>query len=78
MIPRRLAGDGWRDHAQNLALLCDAHHGRKTHLAEAALFRGDPYIWFRHLDSLRATGPVPAANQIGEAFKRLNELLEKP
>lgn len=66
VVPRRLcAPDDGADAMDNLALLCARHHWRKTHGVEPALYRGDPWPFFRFLDALRRTGPVPGPGAVG-------------
>lgn len=75
IIPRRVADAAWRDEPWNLVLLDAGHHAEFTHGPEAALFRGDPYEWFKWLAVFRQSGPAPAADHIGTALERLRELL---
>jgi len=75
IIPRRLAEDSWRDAEENLGLTCINCHAIKSHLVEADLFRGDPYKFWRYLEGLRLSGPVPGPAQLSEAFRRLRGLL---
>lgn len=75
IIPRRLAEESSRDAEENLALTCPNCHAVKSHLVEADLFRGDPYRFWRYLEGLRLTGPIPGPEHLSEAFRRLRGLL---
>ena len=77
ILPRRLFSKGQGDFPENLALLCsESCHARvKTQVVEPALYRADYLTFHGFLETLRKSGPVPRADQIGTALGRLRELL---
>lgn len=77
ILPRRLLPPPGGNALENLALLCDPHHARKTSRVEARLFQGHWYELARWITILRLTGPVPSPDMVGRALKRLNDLLQE-
>jgi hypothetical protein len=47
----------------------------KTQIVEPALYRADYLTFHGFLETLRKSGPVPRADQIGSALGRLRDLL---
>jgi len=75
LLPRRLFPRGQGDFPENLALLCLDHHAIKTSMIEPALYEADYLTFHRFLLTVRETGPIPRADQIGAALGRLRALL---